>query len=251
MEEQKSKQSNSDNSKDIYVSIVFSIVTPQQLAFMKVQNKGTKRERDFIVGLGEELEKSGTLRNSYDYSIFVDCSRITPAIGDDKDQWRDDLIEKLNEAAIELKLYLTGKKGKITVHVSVVATVGVKELAYAMAYACGKDLTSSIKDSTLKQKVKAGYNKFYEKLLRGKGSSIKTDYYGIVNVYQAIVTLPQDKKKEEETQQEDTEDFEEEIQTRERPKLKILDDYDNPTEVELPDQSPQQPPKERPEILLL
>ena len=223
VEQQKTKQSNSDSSKDIYVSVTFSIVTPQQLACMMVQNKGTKWERNFIVGLGEELEKSGTLRDSFDYSIFVDCSRITPAVGDDKDQWRDDLIGKLNEAAIELKFYLAGKREKMTVHVSVVATVGVKELGYAMAYACGNDLTSSIKDDVLKQKVKAGYNKFYEKQLRGKGSSIKTDYYGIINVYQAVVILPE-KATAEETQQEETEEYEEEIMTRERPKLVLLND---------------------------
>jgi len=226
-QEQK-KQKDDNKAKDVYVSVAFSILSLQQIAYMKVQNKGTKQERNVITTLGKEVKKSGSARKSYDYSIVVDCSEIGAPIKENMEAWREALLEKLSAAAFDLKMFLISKRGKKNVHAYVSATVGVHFLAYAMAFICGKDMTSKIKDAPLKKQIKTKYNKYFDSLLKRDDSSIKTDYYSIVNVVQAIVTLPQEKPKEEEIKKMAEEEEEVKVLVRTRPKLELLDDFNAP-----------------------
>ena len=216
------KQKKDNKGKDIYVSIAFSIISLQQLAYMKVMSKGTKKEKNAITALGKEVEKSGSARKSYDYSIVVDCSDIGAPLKENMEEWREQLMGKLTSAVFDLKMFLISKRGKKTVHAYISATVGVHFLAYAMAFICGKDMTQKIKEKTLKQQIKSQYNKYFDSMLKKDDSSIKTDYYSIVNVVHAVLTLPQEKPKEKEVEKMVEE--EEQVIVRQRPKLELLDD---------------------------
>ena len=187
-EEKQSKDDKDSQDKDLYISVMFSVIPYEMMTSYRVSEYmiGNRKFQgySFIHSTKPKWENGSFDKNKIDKSMFVDCSEVIFNLdtGDvqDSQEMGNILVRTIDEVKSTVSLSI--KKGQnMNVHLIVGADAEVADLAYAMNYLCEKSMLANMKDKEFSSDVMKTYSKAFQQLEK-KGCSFKADYTALFDV---------------------------------------------------------------------
>ncbi len=180
--EQEEKQEQKQSEKHIYISVAFSALSFDEVVTYQ-KREDDDSEVQSLSQLSEVLSEYGSVdRDTFDDSIFVDCSDVIMPINEILEEYEEAMLERFDNVLGFLKRRLIPKRDeeKITAHLYVACTSGAEDLGYALAYVCEKKMGDKIENNTIKGTVNNEYSSFFD-YFTTNDNEIKIDYLGIVD----------------------------------------------------------------------
>lgn len=178
-EQEKKKK---DKTKDIYLSILFSIMPYDMMTTYKHSTftvDGKQYESIWMVKPHKSVWKKGSFnKNKIDKAIFIDCSELI--INLDSGEVDDDegLMELMDDAMVQVHRHLLpyrDKYDKVNAHFILGADTECEDLVYAMNYICDKTMSGKIKDQSFNTFVNNKYASYFNQYT-DEGWNVKVDY---------------------------------------------------------------------------
>ena len=179
---QEQEKKKKDKTKDIYLSILFSIMPYDMMTTYKHSTftiDGKQYESIWMVKPHKFVWKKGSFnKNKIDKALFIDCSELI--INLDSGEVDDDegLMELMDNAMVQVHRNLLPyreKYDKVNAHFILGADTECEDMVYAMNYVCDKTMSEKIKDHSFYSFVNNKYASYFNQYT-DEGWNVKVDY---------------------------------------------------------------------------
>ncbi|MBR5350479.1 MAG: hypothetical protein IK124_04500 [Prevotella sp.] len=198
---QKDQPKKKGKDKDVYISVLFSIIPEDMMKTYKHSNfsiDGKQYESVWMVKPSKSVWKKGKFnKNKINKSLFIDCSDLIVNLDTGEVDDDEELMYLMDVTMVEIHRELTfymNNKGKIKLHFILGSDTECQDLVYATHYVCDKTMADKIKDTSFSSFVNSKYSSFFSQFT-SKGWSVKVDYCGAyeIKIIHAPFVLSQEK----------------------------------------------------------
>lgn len=198
---QKDQPKKKGKDKDVYISVLFSIIPEDMMKTYKHSNfsiDGKQYESVWMVKPSKSVWKKGKFnKNKINKSLFIDCSELIVNLDTGEVDDDEELMYLMDVTMVEIHRELTfymNNKGKIKLHFILGSDTECQDLIYATHYVCDKTMADKIKDTSFSSFVNSKYSSYFSQFT-SKGWSVKVDYCGAyeIKIIHAPFVLSQEK----------------------------------------------------------
>jgi hypothetical protein len=177
-----------ENPKDVYISLLFSIIPYEMMTTYKHTEfnvKGKQYEAIWMVKPSKPIWEEGSYdKNSIDKALFVDSSGLIVNLDTGEVDDDEGLMKVIDRGMSEINRVLApfmAKYEMANLHFILGADVECQDLAYAAHYICDKRMIDKVGDSSFRSYVVCTYANFFDKV-RNLGWSVAVDYCGLFEI---------------------------------------------------------------------
>ena len=185
---QKDQPKKKGKDKDVYISVLFSIIPEDMMKTYKHSNfsiDGKQYESVWMVKPSKSVWKKGKFnKNKINKSLFIDCSELIVNLDTGEVDDDEELMYLMDVTMVEIHRELTfymNNKGKIKLHFILGSDTECQDLIYATHYVCDKTMADQIKDPSFSSFVNSKYSSYFSQYT-SKGWTVKVDYCGAYEI---------------------------------------------------------------------
>ena len=198
---QKDQPKKKEKNKDIYISVLFSIIPEDMMKTYKHSKftiDGKQYESVWMVKPSKSVWKKGKFnKNKINKSLFIDCSELiinldTGEVDDD-----EQLMYLMDVTMVNINREICFYKDRydiVKLHFILGSDTECQDLIYATHFVCDKTMADQIKDPSFSSFVNSKYSSYFSQYT-SKGWTVKVDYCGAyeIKIIHAPFVLSQEK----------------------------------------------------------
>ncbi len=200
---QKDQPKKKGKDKDVYISVLFSIIPEDMMKTYKHSNfsiDGKQYESVWMVKPSKSVWKKGKFnKNKINTPLFIDCSELIVNLDTGEVDDGDELMYLMDVTMVKIHRELLDYKSKnkdktLKLHFILGSDTECQDLLYATHFVCDKTMADKIKDESFSSFVNSKYSSYFSQFT-GKGWSVKVDYCGAyeIKIIHAPFVLSQEK----------------------------------------------------------
>ena len=185
---QKDQPKKKEKNKDIYISVLFSIIPEDMMKTYKHSKftiDGKQYESVWMVKPSKSVWKKGKFnKNKINKSLFIDCSELiinldTGEVDDD-----EQLMYLMDVTMVNInreRCFYKDRYDKVKLHFILGSDTECQDLIYATHFVCDKTMADQIKDPSFSSFVNSKYSSYFSQYT-SKGWTVKVDYCGAYEI---------------------------------------------------------------------
>ena len=185
---QKDQPRKKEKNKDIYISVLFSIIPEDMMKTYKHSKftiDGKQYESVWMVKPSKSVWKKGKFnKNKINKSLFIDCSELVINLDTGEVDDDEQLMYLMDVTMVNINreiCFYKDRYDKVKLHFILGSDTECQDLIYATHFVCDKTMADQIKDPSFSSFVNSKYSSYFSQYT-SKGWTVKVDYCGAYEI---------------------------------------------------------------------
>lgn len=185
---QKDQPKKKEKNKDIYISVLFSIIPEDMMKTYKHSKftiDGKQYESVWMVKPSKSVWKKGKFnKNKINKSLFIDCSELVINLDTGEVDDDEQLMYLMDVTMVNINreiCFYKDRYDKVKLHFILGSDTECQDLIYATHFVCDKTMADQIKDPSFSSFVNSKYSSYFSQYT-SKGWTVKVDYCGAYEI---------------------------------------------------------------------
>lgn len=185
---QKEQPKKKEKNKDIYISVLFSIIPEDMMKTYKHSKftiDGKQYESVWMVKPSKSVWKKGKFnKNKINKSLFIDCSELVINLDTGEVDDDEQLMYLMDVTMVNINreiCFFKDRYDKVKLHFILGSDTECQDLIYATHFVCDKTMADQIKDPSFSSFVNSKYSSYFSQYT-SKGWTVKVDYCGAYEI---------------------------------------------------------------------